>query len=317
MAGFTGKFWNKDQKLGVAESTGRYDLPLHNCAGSGFLTLLVALMSFLAMMALTGSFVLHDVSARWSTGLADQATIEISARQGDGTIRSAAQINTLALRVSGMLKSHPNVQEHHIMSHEEVGDLVSPWLGSDVALIDMPLPGLISTKLKIGSAPQVKALSAALQSIDGDIRLDTHESWLGDILRLAGSLKMAALFVTLVIGLTTVIAIAGAVRSRMAEFRSDIELLHLMGASPDYISRQFQRHNVTLALKGSFMGLFTGGVGLLLLGGLSRSAQGGLVPHFSLSFPQIAGLLSLAGIACLIAFVTARLTVLRTLSLLA
>ena len=40
-----------DRKLGIAEGKGRYDLPLNQSAGTHFLTLLVALMTFLAMMA--------------------------------------------------------------------------------------------------------------------------------------------------------------------------------------------------------------------------------------------------------------------------
>jgi cell division transport system permease protein len=192
--------------------------------------------------------------------------------------------------------------------------LVSPWLGTDASMDEMPLPGLISAKLKVSSETQVAALEKALRSIDDSVRLDTHESWLGDILRLAGSLRLAAVFVTLMIGFTTVIAVAGAVRSRMAEFRKDIELLHLMGASDNYISRQFQRHNVILALRGSVMGLSAGAVTLLALSVLSQSAQSGLVPTISLSAVEMLGLASLAGAACLIAFAAARFTVLRTLS---
>jgi cell division transport system permease protein len=309
-----GLFTKKDRKLGVAEEAARYDLPLHNCAGSGFLTLLVALMSFLAMMALTGSFVLNGISDRWSAGLENQATIEISARKSDGGLRSSGDIQALEQRIAGLLSSHPNIREHSILSRDEVVELVSPWLGADASMEDMPLPGLISAKLKISTDTQVAALEKSLRSIDGDVRLDTHESWLGDILRLAGSLRLAAVFVTLMIGFTTVIAVAGAVRSRMAEFRKDIELLHLMGASDNYISRQFQRHNVILALRGSVMGLSAGAVTLLALSVLSQSAQSGLVPTISLSAVEMLGLASLAGAACLIAFAAARFTVLRTLS---
>ncbi|MAI61602.1 MAG: hypothetical protein CBB87_03830 [Micavibrio sp. TMED27] len=307
----------KDKKLGVAEPTGRYDLPLHNCAGSSFLMLLVALMSFLAMMAVSGSFALNGVTTKWSSGLENRATIEIPARKPNGQIRSVKDIERLSERTTRILRKHPNIEDYDVMTRAEVSALVSPWLGESITMDDMPLPGLIAITIRDNDEARIDTLKKSLKEVSSDIRLDTHESWLNEILRLAGSLKAAAIIITLVIGFTTVIAIAGAVRSRMAEFRADIELLHLMGAGPNYISNQFQRHSVILSLKGSFMGLCAGAIGLFLfniISGFSTSSD--VAPSLSLSPLEALSLLSLPFFICLIAYFSARYTVLRTLSLL-
>ena len=60
-----GKFFQKkDRKLGVAEGKRLYDLPLDKTEGSGFLIMLIALMSFLAIMAIASSFALGAMTQR-------------------------------------------------------------------------------------------------------------------------------------------------------------------------------------------------------------------------------------------------------------
>ena len=303
-----------DKKLGVADNSARYDLPLHNSAGCGFLLLLVALMSFLAMMTMTGAFAMHGVTSMWSSGLENQATIEIPARMSDGELRDKNELSALRDKLNGFLADQSYIESYEVMSREAVADLVSPWLGDDVNTAELPLPVLISVKLEDSSADILYRIRQNIRKYADDIRLDTHESWLSDILRLAGSLQFSAVIVTLIIGATTVIAIAGAVRSRMAEFRGDIELLHLMGASSTYISSQFQRHSVILSFKGSIIGIITGALALGLFSILSPSGAESLVPALHLGLFEWIILLLIPVAACLIAHITAKITVLRTLS---
>ena len=223
------KLRKKDKKLGVATGKGRYDLPLNQSAGSNFLILLVALMTFLAMMALCASFVLGGVSKRWSSGLENKLTIEIPALTEDKKIRTKAEITALSDSVVNKLKGRTTVKSFEVQHEEDISALVSPWLGDDVVLDDIPLPGLISVELTERTPQNLGQLQSDLQNIATDIRVDTHESWLAGILRLAHNMKLSSILVTLVILFTTIIAIAGAVRSRMAEHKADIELLHLMG----------------------------------------------------------------------------------------
>lgn len=305
----------RDRKLGVAERQGRYDLPLQSSAGTKFLTLLIALMSFLAMLALSGSFALNNLTRQWSSGLENQATIEIPAMDSKGSLRNAETLDKLTDKAAAALENNINVQDIKLLSEEEIHDLVAPWLGESIPKDSIPLPRLISIKIKESTEAQIKKIRSSLSGVSEDIQLDTHQGWLEDILRLADSLKLSGSLITLIIALTTVLAIAGAVRSRMAEHRADVELLHLMGASNDYISRQFQRHTLIIALKGSIIGVVGGGFTLTLFSFLSHSDESSLMPKVPFNLAEIFVLLCLPALACLIAFLTARFTVLRTLSL--
>ncbi|MGB0719192.1 MAG: cell division protein FtsX [Bdellovibrionales bacterium] len=302
----------KDRKLGVAEGR-RYDLPLNKSAGSGFLILLVALMTFLGALALSSLFALGDMTARWSSGLENQMTIEIPAQKDDGTLRGANDIQDLEIAVKKKLDGRPAIASLEILDSTAIQKLVSPWLGSDATLDDMPLPGLIAVTLNDPPPAFFDTLDNDLKTIDPTIRIDRHEEWLNDLLGLIGSFRFLAFIVMLIIAVTGITAVAGAIRSRMAEHKPDVELLHLMGASDLYITRQFQRHAFILGLQGGLAGLALGGGLFLGFTLFSSGTAQGLLPDFSLSGFHIFVVLCLPLFACLICAGTARITVLRAL----
>lgn len=315
MAGFfLSLFGVKDRKLGVSDGKRRYDLPLSNSPGNGFLVLLIGLMSFLGVLALCAFFALGDITERWSSGLENQVTIEIPAEDANGAIRDFDAIGALQEDVKAVVEGMPFIRDHQVLDDKAVGDLIAPWLGEDFALDDVPLPGLISIELAGDhTVMMMDRLREKLLEVDASITLDTHDEWLSQILALIGTLEFGALLVGLVIAVTAVSAIAGAIRSRMAEHKPDVELLHLMGASDGYIARQFQRHAGVLGLQGGFAGLCAGALMLGLFAVLNGGNASGLIPEFAFSGVQIAVLAALPFAACILAAMAARFTVLREL----
>ncbi len=305
--------FQKERKLGVATKR-RYDLPLNKAPGTGFLILLICLMTFLAMLALAASFALSAMTDRWSSGLENKVTIEIPAEQEDGKVLQPEEIKEQAARANDILKVNPAVITTHIMTDEEIRDLVRPWLGEDLLLNKVPLPGLITAELHEATPQTLQSLQTKLQAINKRARIDTHEEWLTDLLRFTGALQFAAALLTVVIGITTVTAVAGAVRSRMAVHHAEVELLHLMGASDSYISRQFQRNSMFLAFRGALIGVAVGAAALTIIGWISGEMGVNLLPNFKLNGMQIASLAVLPIIVALIATATARQTVLKVLS---
>mgnify|MGYP001231402632 FL=1 len=309
-------FMPGDKKLGVATGKRRYDLPLNKGAGTGFLILLIALMTFLGVMALAGSFALGSMAHHWSSGLENKMTIEIPADDGSGEIRDRAQIEVLSDKINDLLSAKNYIRSVHVLSQGEIHDLIAPWLGEEAGnMPDMPLPGLISVDMITLTPRLMEEMQTEIAAIAPNIVLDRHESWLGDILRLTGALQFATIFITLMIGATTIIAIAGAVKSRIAIHRKDVELLHLMGASDRYISRQFQRHALILALQGAVAGTIGGALILLAVSLFAGDTASALLPEFTLNMVHIFTLIMLPAFACLIAALTAKYTVLRELAL--
>lgn len=212
---FSLSLFNRGEKmLGSARGKRRYDLPLGKGAGSGFLRLLIALMTVLAMLGLAASFALSEMTQRWSSGLENRMTVEIPAEDKDGTLIAADKVTEMTTKVLDMLQSHPAIAEASAMSEQEVRDLISPFLGEDLVMDSIPLPGLISVHIQDGAEIDLKTLETRLKIIAPQARIDTHESWLKDVLRFTGALQFAAILLTLIIAITTLVAVAGGVRSK-------------------------------------------------------------------------------------------------------
>lgn len=303
----------RDRKLGVATKR-QYDLPLDKSEGTSFIILLIGLMTFLGFMAIAASFVLSAMTERWSSGLENKATIEIPAQTKQGKIRTDAQIKTLMNKVSKVMRANPSVKSIEILEKQDIQDLLEPWLGEGSDLGDIPLPGLVSIELMSSSQPVIKSIERDLKSVANNIRLDTHRDWLTDLLSFTGSLQFSAVLITLVIGVTTATSIAGAVSSRVAIHKKDVELLHLMGASDEYIAKQFQRHALLLTLRGAIVGGIIGGAVLFTIPIFSADMATTLVPDFSLNFIHLLIFMTVPFIISGISLLAARMTVLRALA---
>lgn len=291
-----------------------YDVPLQTGSDSTFLVILIALMSFLAILSCTGSFALHGMTQRWSSGLENKVTIEIDAQMPNGDLLSRESMKIETDNLAQMLRQSPVVKSFDVLDEKEISALVSPWLGNDLILDDIPLPGIIAIELNVSDPSALEKLENSIRKISKSAVLDTHRDWLKDILRFAHALEFIAICIALIIGAITITAISSGVLSRMAIHKEELEILHLIGATDDYIARQFQRHAAFLAFKGSCLGTFIGLMVTIVVVFLASNSQNPLIPQLALSGQEIFILLLLPLIVTLIALLAARYTVLRTLA---
>ncbi len=289
------------RRLGIAEAR-RYDLPLHNDSGSGFLRLLLGLMALLTVLALTATFALNALQSRWENGLKGQFTIEVPADQ-------KKKLDD----VSALLTAHPAVEKIAVMSDDDIHGLLSPWLGNDWKGADIPLPGIISVTLKDEADPNLDTLGKRLNNAAPGTRIDAHEGWLTDVMRFTGALSFAAALLTLVVTGTVIVAVIGGVRTRMEIHREELKLLHLMGATDPYIARQLMRHSFLLALQGGLFGTAFAVLLIFLTGWAAGEMSLTLLPDFSLNAAHWAGLAACPFVLALMAMLTARVTALHEL----
>lgn len=286
------------------------DIPLEKDIQSKFLITLVALMSFLLVLACAGSLILSDMSARWSSGLENKLTIEITSETKEGYILSQEAIRKETKKLTKMLRGQSIVKSAAPLSENEIRALISPWINADLLLNDISLPGLIALELKSADALKIKALADKVIKTSKYAHLESHREWLDDVLSLMQNLKTLSLLIAALVLGTTIIAMTTAMHARLALYRKDVELLHLMGASDDYIARQFLPHTLVISLKGSTIG---GAIALILTLTLTLGTSAPMIPALKLSFGWVA-LLALSPIAITtIALITSRITLLRTL----
>ncbi len=282
----------------------RFDIPLHARVGTEFLALLMALMTFLCILAGCINISLNNMATAWTASLADTITIEIPASKSD-----PETLETLARKLEGI----ENVSEAKLLDKEELQELVEPWLGKgSSALSDLPVPSLINVKISERNPELIEKINSTVADAVPDALIDAHDNWLSDILKLSKGLQIAGAALIVIIGIVTALTVSGAVRSRMAIHHAELELLHIMGASDKYITRQFQKYILFLSGKGILLGLVLSVVAVVIAHLLAFNLPDTL-PRFDLNFAHFLVLPVISLMLLVISTTAAKRTVMSVL----
>ncbi|WP_430396464.1 cell division protein FtsX [Ferrovibrio sp.] len=283
------------------------DLQLAADASARFLPWALAVMVFLAALALAGALALDGTVSSWRQGVSSRLTVQLADRPGGTAMAQRVEAALAALRAT------PGVRRAEALGRNDVEALLRPWLGEAAAGAGLPLPGVIDVELDPAAALSVAALAAQLERAAPGARLDDPKPWLDQLVRLARLLQGLGLSIVLLVGLAMAAMVIFATRAGLAARRGTIELLHLIGAEDAYVARQFQRHVSRLAFLGGSGGWLAAALILLLIQLLAANVGSGLLPGFSLAWWHWFLLLLLPLSAQVLAVITARLTVLGDL----
>jgi cell division transport system permease protein len=286
------------------------DVPLDRDASARFLPWLIAFMVYLATLALAAAIAVSNVTQAWDSGLAGKLTVQVPPPQPDARRGQTARIDA----VLDALRETPGVRSAEQLSQREMADLLDPWLGAAAGSADLPLPALIAVEVAPDRTPPLASLARRLERAAAGTRVDDHQRTLGRLIEIARTLQLLALLVVGLVGAAAVVTVVFVTRTGLSIHCNVIELLHLMGAHDAYIARQFQRHALRLGLTGSLIGLALAAATLWALAGWIGPQAGAVVPEMRLSETQWLSLWIVPLGATVVAMVTARITVLRTLA---
>jgi cell division transport system permease protein len=289
----------------------RLDIPLNRDSSVRFLPWIIALMVYLAGLALAGTLVLNTALQRWDQSLSDTLTVQLppaEAGKSDGGLSAAVEL----------LRATPGIVSAEALTREATAKLVEPWLGTAFSPEDLALPRLIDLRIDPAAPPDLAALKARLAAAAPSAVLDDHRLWLDRLAALVLSIEATALAVVLLISGAAVLTVVFTTRAGLAVHHAVIEVLHLIGARDSYIARQFERQARDLGLRGGLVGLVLTVATLLGIGRASSAAmlfgeRVRLLPSLELKPWHWAVMAVLPIAAALIAMLTARLTVLRAL----
>lgn len=286
----------------------RSDLPLDRDGLSRFLPWLVAFMVYMAALALAGTLVLNALAERWDRDVRGTLTVQIppgaGSRDDEERLRAALDI----------FRELPGVAYAEPLDQGRLMALLEPWLGGMEATADLPLPQLIDVALTPDAKPDMAALSRRLAAAVPGATIDDHSIWLARLVRMVRAVEALAAAILVLIGASTVGTVIFTTRTGLAVHQEAIEVLHLIGAQDAYIARQFASRAMALGLRGGVAGLALAVPTLLGIGFLSARLEEGLLPRLTLSAEHWLALAVLPLAAALIAMLTARFTVMRTLA---
>jgi len=287
-------------------------IPLTRDATGRLLPALLALLVFLAGLALFTVIAMHRIAAQWDQGEAGELTVQLPPASGLGRDDSAGAATAMD-RTIEILKATPGVTLIEQLSEEELDRLLEPWLGTAQASQSVPLPQLIAVSLDADAPPDVEVLTAAIQAAVPDALVEDHRQGLESLVSLARWLRgLSWAVVALTFG-GCMLTVALVTRMGLAAHGRVIELLHLMGAEDSFVARQFQWHAFKAAAIGGLFGLLVAlGTIVAIEKGLGRIDQA-LIPELDLTWLNWAFFLLLPVLVAAISVLTARLTVLRGL----
>jgi cell division transport system permease protein len=214
--------------------------PLADDPARWFAPFLVALMVYVASLAGIGLILVDQMLRASQSALAGHLTVLVPAEA------SAARLQTIL----AVLRQAPGIRSVHLLSPEETGRLLEPWLGSPVAVEELPVPRLIDAGLDSPAAIDMAKLRTQLASVVPDIRIDDYgpvvsglRARVRPVQALLGAAIGAAL---LLVAALAVFATSAALASR----RTDIELLHLIGADERQIVHPYTARSLVYGLIG-------------------------------------------------------------------
>lgn len=286
-------------------------VPLNRDATGRFLPWLVAVMVYLAALALVSAMAMSKIVTRWDHGLSGQITVQLPVSEDEVSEAAIAERRDNVIR---LLLQSPGVLSANHMSAAETAALLEPWLGQSSGLSELPLPDLIAVEIDQLTPPNTAALSVQIEAIVPGATIDDHQRWLGNLLSLARSIEIVAALVVLLVGLSAVIMVVFVTRMGLAVHYQIVELLHLIGAQDGYIAREFQFHALKLGFYGGLVGVAFAAITIIGISQLLGRAGTALLPELTLLPLEWAALATLPFAAALVAMVTARITVLRTLA---
>jgi len=277
--------------------------------GAAPLDIVMAVMAFLAALALGASLVAERASLGWRAGLSDRLTVQILVpSQGDITTTLARETDAAL----GVLRATPGIAHAAPLSEQEMQNLVEPWLGKGVLVAELPLPKLIDATIAPDTGVNLPNLAARLKAVAPDAQLDDHGRWIARLKGLADTIVWSAYGILILIAVATASIVAFATRAGLEAQHEMVQLLHQMGAHAGFIARAFERHYALAALGASAAGAAVAALLFLAAGGLEFAGVEAVpfLPPIALKLSEVAWLAAVPAIATLIAWATARLSVL-------
>jgi cell division transport system permease protein len=227
------------------------------------LVAVVAIMTFLAALTTGAVMLVRSAAAEWQADVAREVTIQVRPAAGRDVEADVAKAAAIA-------RGSPGVAEVRPYSKEEAARLLEPWLGTGLALDDLPVPRVIVVRIAGGATPDLAQLRATLSEQVPPASLDDHRGFLDRMRAVSGAVLAVGIGVLVLVLVATVLSVTFATTAAMATNRPVIEVLHLIGARDNYIAGHFQRHFLQLGLKGGAIG---GGSAIVLFA-LAELASG-------------------------------------------
>jgi cell division transport system permease protein len=292
------------------DAAARRDIVPPQAVAGRALVLVVAIMGFLACLAVGGLALVAEAAHDWQLDVSREVTIQIRPIDGvamEPRLKAAMEI----------AQATAGVRSVRLIDERESEKLLEPWLGSGLDLSSLPIPRLVVLDL---TDPAVADLAGLKGRIGAEVRgatVDDHAVWASRLRTMAGTMVVAGFVVLALMLVAMVLSVVFATRAAMAGNRDVIEVLHFVGAEDRFIAAEFQRHFLKLGLVGgaiggaaAIVGFFVADLATRSRGDAAADQAHALFGGFSVGWSGYLGAIAVVALVAVLTAVTSRFTVL-------
>lgn len=222
------------------------------------LTVVVAIMCFLASLTGGAVYMVNQSAAAWFLDIASEVTVQVKPIENTNIEK---RVTTVAL----FLAKQPGISRVKPLTPKESTLLLEPWLGKNEALSALPIPRLIALEINRGRPPDLGLLTESIKKRFLGVLLDDHRHWQQQIRTVTRSMALGGIAVLVLVGAATTAIIVSATRSAMSSNSEIIEVLHFVGATDTFIAREFEKHFLALGIRAGLFGALSATAVFLLM----------------------------------------------------
>lgn len=271
----------------------------------------IAILMLLTLLAAAAGIGLARSANAIGDAIAGRVTVQIVTANPITRAEQAARLRRAAA-------AQPFVRSARAVEQAELKATLGQWFGSDEGndpvLNSLPLPALVDIDFvgedRAGHMGQLRALVA--HEAPG-ARIIPHAEWLGPVARLIRSLAWVAGALVVLMTFASAAVVIMTARAALGTHYTTIEMLHMIGATDQQITRLFQRRIAIDTAYGIALGSAVAALVLLVIGWQWSGMTSGLAATASLGVAGWTLLLALPLLAIALAALTARQTLLAAL----
>lgn len=222
-----------------------------------FMYVLSSIYIYLFVVVLAMVMAINTMVNSWEKDITGAITVQIVPVENENkkidTDKTQEQIN----KVLQFMENINGVKKVQVLDNKTIEKLMTPWLGNKVDVSSLPIPKLLDVQLKDNADINYDEITRGLHIVSPNASIDNHRLWLNRLLKFAGSLKTLAISVLFMVIVICAFSIYYSARTSLGMNINSIEILHIIGATDDYIARQY-------ASRYAKIGFFSGVIGLAL-----------------------------------------------------
>lgn len=297
----------KELKKQKAPADHDVTLPIDEGYSKTFLRVIVAVSVFLFAITLAGVLAINTMFDNTKKQVVSNFTVQVLPLPNYEASRKDL------LNVVSFLEKYPDVTQVSVLSDSELHALLRPWLGNNVDVELLPIPKLLDVKIMNAKMFDYKELAVRLSEVSGQASINDHNLWLSRLLKFINSLKMLAVIVLILVAGACMAALVYAVKTGLNIHRDIIAILHIMGATDEYVALNYVKQISQMSFVAGILGTILAVPAIILVGDMAKGIEAGIFNSVSFGMENWLVILLLPFLSAIMTAITSYITVVRTL----